>query len=106
MGVSANEDTFLTLLVAQLKNQDPLSPTDSTQFVGELAQFSSLEQLVTMNQNVATITKTVAPSASSSGATSDTGSTSGASTSSSTAAAQTAALNNALDNSGLLGNVS
>src|SRR5450631_397439 len=61
-GVSANEGTFLTLLVAQLKNQDPLSPTDSTQFVGELAQFSSLEQLMTINQNVGAMTNVVAPS--------------------------------------------
>jgi len=54
-GIVANESTFLTLLVAQLKNQDPLSPTDSTQFVGELAQFSSLEQLTNINKNVGTI---------------------------------------------------
>lgn len=51
-GVVANESTFLTLLVAQLKNQDPLSPTDSTQFLGQLAQFSSLEQLTNINKNV------------------------------------------------------
>ncbi|MDQ2950036.1 MAG: hypothetical protein M3Y27_29555 [Acidobacteriota bacterium] len=54
-GMVANESTFLTLLVAQLKNQDPLSPTDSTQFVGELAQFSSLEQLTNINSNVGTL---------------------------------------------------
>jgi flagellar basal-body rod modification protein FlgD len=63
-GVSANEDTFLTLLVSQLKNQDPLSPTDGTQFVSELAQFSSLEQLITINQNVASVSKVVSPSTS------------------------------------------
>jgi flagellar basal-body rod modification protein FlgD len=61
-GVSANEDTFLTLLVSQLKNQDPLSPTDGTQFVSELAQFSSLEQLITINKNVASVSKVVSPS--------------------------------------------
>ncbi len=60
-GVSANEGTFLTLLVSQLKNQDPLNPTDGTAFVGELAQFSSLEQLMTINQNVASVTKTIDP---------------------------------------------
>lgn len=37
------KDTFLNLLVAQLKNQDPLKPMDSTAFVAQLAQFSSLE---------------------------------------------------------------
>lgn len=36
-------DTFLTLLTAQIKNQDPLAPTDSTQFVEQLATFSNLE---------------------------------------------------------------
>lgn len=60
-GISANEGTFLTLLVSQLKNQDPLNPTDSTQFVSELAQFSSLEQLININQGVTTISGVVAP---------------------------------------------
>ena len=64
MGVSANEGTFLTLLVSQLKNQDPLNPSDSTQFVGELAQFSSLEQLININQSVGSIQQTVAPTTS------------------------------------------
>lgn len=35
---------FLTLLVTQLKNQDPLNPTNNTEFVAQLAQFSQLEQ--------------------------------------------------------------
>jgi flagellar basal-body rod modification protein FlgD len=45
-------DTFLTLLVAQLKNQDPLNPMDSTQYTAQLAQFSSLEQLFSINDNL------------------------------------------------------
>ena len=36
--------SFLQLLVAQLKNQNPLSPADGIQFVTQLAQFTSLEQ--------------------------------------------------------------
>ncbi|MBL0159819.1 MAG: hypothetical protein IPP47_22340 [Bryobacterales bacterium] len=48
----ANKDVFLQLMVAQLKNQDPLSPTDSAQFMGQLAQFSQLEQLVAIRQEL------------------------------------------------------
>jgi flagellar basal-body rod modification protein FlgD len=40
------ESMFLQLLVAQMKYQDPTSPQDPTQFVGELAQFSQLEQTI------------------------------------------------------------
>ncbi|MCA3244215.1 MAG: hypothetical protein INF43_02785, partial [Alphaproteobacteria bacterium] len=46
---SVNFDTFLKLLVAQLKNQDPLNPLDGTQFTGQIAQFSSLEQQINSN---------------------------------------------------------
>lgn len=45
-------DEFLKLLVAQLRNQDPLKPQDSTQFVAELAQFSSLEQTMGINDRL------------------------------------------------------
>lgn len=41
-----NENQFLQLLVAQIQYQDPTNPTDSTTFVTQLAQFSSLEQLI------------------------------------------------------------
>lgn len=49
----ANEQTFLTLLVKQIQNQDPLNPADGTQFVAQLAQFSSLEQLIAIRQELA-----------------------------------------------------
>jgi len=42
-------DAFLKLLVEQLKNQDPLAPQDGAQFVAQLAQFNSLEQLISIN---------------------------------------------------------
>src|SRR3954452_18230770 len=40
-----NQDMFLKLLVAQLKYQDPMNPTDSTQFVTQTAQFTQVETL-------------------------------------------------------------
>jgi len=46
------KDDFLNLLIAQLQNQDPLNPTDSTEFTAQLAQFSSLEQLSNVNENL------------------------------------------------------
>jgi flagellar basal-body rod modification protein FlgD len=55
----ANEQTFLKLLVAQIQNQDPMSPSDSMQFVTQLAQFSSLEQLMGINQGIASLNANV-----------------------------------------------
>ncbi|CAH2605452.1 Flagellar basal-body rod modification protein FlgD (plasmid) [Rhodovastum atsumiense] len=53
----AQFNQFLTLLTAQLKNQDPMSPTDPTQFVAQLAQFSSVEQLVKSNTKLDAISQ-------------------------------------------------
>lgn len=50
--VGADQEMFLKLLVAQMKNQDPLNPQDSVQYMSQLAQFSSLEQLTTINQQL------------------------------------------------------
>ena len=47
-----DKDAFLNLLITQLQNQDPLNPTDSTEFTAQLAQFSSLEQLGNVNENL------------------------------------------------------
>uniref|UniRef100_Q01PQ5 Basal-body rod modification protein FlgD n=1 Tax=Solibacter usitatus (strain Ellin6076) TaxID=234267 RepID=Q01PQ5_SOLUE len=55
-GTSAvTKDMFLQLLVAQIKNQDPLSPTDGVQFLTQLAQFQQLEQSINMGQDVTAI---------------------------------------------------
>ena len=48
----ADQATFLKLLVTQIQNQDPLNPTDSTQFVTQLAQFSELEQMTNVNTHL------------------------------------------------------
>ncbi|HZW30701.1 MAG TPA: flagellar hook capping FlgD N-terminal domain-containing protein [Isosphaeraceae bacterium] len=44
-GSQLGKQEFLQLLVAQLRNQDPLQPVDNTQFIAQLAQFSTLETL-------------------------------------------------------------
>jgi flagellar basal-body rod modification protein FlgD len=46
------KDVFLRLLVSQLQNQDPLNPSDPTEFTAQLAQFASLEQLSAVNENL------------------------------------------------------
>jgi flagellar basal-body rod modification protein FlgD len=51
-------DAFLTMLVAQLKNQDPLNPMQGSDFSSQLAQFSSLEQLFNVNDNLKSIQST------------------------------------------------
>ncbi|MDY6880741.1 MAG: flagellar hook capping FlgD N-terminal domain-containing protein [Desulfatiglans sp.] len=53
-GVSSvmGKDDFLHLLVTQLQHQDPLNPMDSTQFTAQLAQFTSLEELNNVNDNL------------------------------------------------------
>jgi flagellar basal-body rod modification protein FlgD len=48
-----NESTFLQLLVAQIQNQDPTQPMDSSTFLTQLAEFSSVEQLIGIRQDVA-----------------------------------------------------
>jgi flagellar basal-body rod modification protein FlgD len=59
----ANANTFLQLLVAQIKNQDPTNPTDSMQYVSQLAQFSELEQVIGIREDLARISRTVVPPA-------------------------------------------
>lgn len=49
---SMDQDDFLTILVAQLTHQDPLSPMEDTDMTSQLAEFSSLEQLTNINDNI------------------------------------------------------
>ena len=53
------KDTFMTLLVTQMSNQDPLKPQDDTQMLAQLAQFSSLEQLTNLNTKASTANGTL-----------------------------------------------
>jgi flagellar basal-body rod modification protein FlgD len=50
--LSGDYTNFLTLLTAQLKNQDPLSPMDATQFTQQLVQFSAVEQQINGNKKL------------------------------------------------------
>jgi flagellar basal-body rod modification protein FlgD len=58
----ASQDVFLQLMVAQIRNQDPLQPADSAQFMGQLAQFSQLEQLVQIRTEIAQLNSYAAAS--------------------------------------------
>lgn len=51
-GGTLGKDAFMKLLVNQLKNQDPLSPADNSEYIAQLAQFSSLEQMQELNDNI------------------------------------------------------
>ncbi len=55
----ANKETFLKLLVAQIKNQDPMNPSDGVQFLTQLAQFSSLEQSMQTNKQLTSIQQSI-----------------------------------------------
>ena len=50
-----DKTAFMELLVAQLQNQDPLEPASNEEFIGQLASFSSLEQLENLNDNFMTM---------------------------------------------------
>lgn len=51
-GDQLGKDAFLQLLVAQMQNQDPLKPTDNTQMVTELAQFTTIEELQNLSSSM------------------------------------------------------
>jgi flagellar basal-body rod modification protein FlgD len=48
----SDSNMFLSLMLQQLQNQDPTEPTDNTEWLAQLAQYSSLEQMTTMNSNL------------------------------------------------------
>jgi flagellar basal-body rod modification protein FlgD len=67
-----SKEAFMQLLVAQIKHQNPLSPSDGVQFLTQLAQFSELEQLTNINS---TLTEMKTPVTTTDDATSSTEST-------------------------------
>ena len=58
---TATKENFLQLLVAQIKNQNPLNPQDGTQFLSQLSQFTEMEQMLGMRQDIAAIRAALAP---------------------------------------------
>ncbi len=51
-GLQNNSNMFLTLMLKQLESQDPTEPMDNTQWLSQLAQYSSLEQMTQMNSGL------------------------------------------------------
>jgi flagellar basal-body rod modification protein FlgD len=60
--LASDFDTFLKLLTTQMRNQDPLKPLESTEFVAQLAQFSSVEQQIATNKSLTSILEAVTAS--------------------------------------------
>lgn len=57
-GSALDKDAFMLLLVTQFKYQDPLNPAEDKEFIAQLAQFSSLEQLMNLNEGMDGLTAT------------------------------------------------
>ena len=75
-GITAND--FLTLLVTEMQNQDPTADVDPNQYISQLVQINSLEQLISINQNTTAAAGTGSGTGTSSGT--GTGTTSGSAT--------------------------
>ncbi len=56
-GLTMND--FLTLMTAQLQNQDPLNPTDSNQFLSQLSELSTVEGISQLNTNVTSLSNSL-----------------------------------------------
>jgi len=54
-----NQEDFLTLMITQLKNQDPMKPLDPSEFMSQLAQFSQVTGLADMNKQITSLTESL-----------------------------------------------
>jgi flagellar basal-body rod modification protein FlgD len=52
---TVGQDAFLQLLVAQIRNQNPLDPADGVEFLSQLAQFSQLEQTISVRDEISAL---------------------------------------------------
>jgi flagellar basal-body rod modification protein FlgD len=64
-GTTITGTDFLTLLVSELKNQDPTQPTDPTEYITQMVGVNSLQQLIDINQGLSTVEGTSPSTASS-----------------------------------------
>lgn len=58
-GGNLGKDDFLRLMMTQMQNQDPLSPMDNTQMVAQMAQFTSVEQLVNISDQLSKMSQSL-----------------------------------------------
>lgn len=91
-GVTNLSSTFLQLLTQELQNQDPTSPMDSTQMVGQMISLNQLEQLASINQTLTKNAGAATPSASGSASPQAAADTTPSATAANSAAAAHAAL--------------
>lgn len=70
-GSTITSDDFLQLLVAEMKNQDPTANTDPNEYINQLVQVNSLQQLISINQELAPSTSSTSSGSGSTGTTSD-----------------------------------
>jgi len=71
-GGTMGKDQFVQLLITQMKNQDPMNPMDGKDLAAQLAQFSSVEQLININQKLDAFTALMTPPAATPGSNSTT----------------------------------